>query len=193
LSKLWPSTNERVAGLRLRFFRQQGGIMRIITTAFLLLASPAAAEGWEVMFLTDGGSRPMQVGPNEGGSPLAYVENRKGERLFLECRSTKAGVDEWTLRFYPGPEPTVLPGESKGTRFVVSFDDEATDYHLGPFTYVQEAFWAVVPEDIAYGIIANAVVHVEIPGAYVRGSESYSTEFSLSGSEAAIDRSCPLR
>lgn len=102
--------------------------MLFIAAALALLSSPMFAKGWEVMFpQATGSSRSVQVGPNDGETPLAHVDNGKGKRLFLECRTTKAGVPEWTLRFDPGPEPSALPIKSKGIPFVLAFDDEAPD------------------------------------------------------------------
>jgi hypothetical protein len=172
--------------------------MRFMAVTLICLAaapSIAFAEGWKVMYLADsGGSRPMQVGPEEGGIPFAYVDNDKGERLFLECRwtgSANLGY-AWTLKISPGREPTFLPVEAEGNRFVVTFDDDPTPYDLGGFTFVQEAFWAEVPATLATEIKARGTIRLEMPGTYAKGGVAYRTEFTLSGSGATLRRSCPV-
>jgi hypothetical protein len=73
----------------------------------------------------------------------------------------------------------------------VTFDGDDTEHKLGDFTFVQEAFWAPVPDVIATEIITRRVIRLEMPGTYVEGGERYRTEFSLVGSGAAIDKACP--
>lgn len=166
-----------------------------IAAALALCATPVMAEGWQVMYLADsGGSRPMQVGPNDGGIPFPYVENDRGERLLLQCRWTGDAMvgHDWTLKFYPGQTPTVLPKDATGNRFNVAFDGDPTAaFDLGDFTYVQEAFWAPVPADVVAGIIRGSVVALEMPGAYALDGKPYLTEFTLAGSERSIDEACP--
>jgi hypothetical protein len=148
------------------------------------------------MYLADsGGSRPMQVGPNDGGIPFAYVDSARGERLFLDCRGTGSAElgYEWTLKVYPGREPTFLPKESTGNRFIVTFDDDPTRHDVGGFTYVQESFWADVPAVVATEIKQRGVIRLEVPGAYVDSGETYRTEFTLADSNSAIDKACPVR
>jgi hypothetical protein len=173
--------------------------MRLLAATLICLAVPAWAEGWEMMFLTgSGGSRPMQVDPADLGSAesvtiMAYVDNDRGERLFLDCRWTGGAAwdYDWTLKLFPGQEPTFLPKESQGNRFIVTFDGDDIDHDLGEFSFVQEAFRAPVPEVIATEIMQRGVIRLEMPGAYVRGGETYRTEFTLVGSAAAIDKACP--
>jgi hypothetical protein len=174
-------------------------VMRCLALCLACLASPVAAEQWQVMFLADsGGSRPMQVDPADLGSVEsvwmeAYVDNDKGERLFLDCRWTGGAASDydWTLRLFPGRDPTFLPKDSKDNQFIVTFDGDDTEHKLGDFTFVQEAFWAPVPDVIATEIITRRVIRLEMPGTYVEGGERYRTEFSLVGSGAAIDKACP--
>ncbi|TAG31705.1 MAG: hypothetical protein EAZ40_00305 [Rhodobacterales bacterium] len=166
-------------------------------TLICLAAAPTmgVAEGWKVMYLADsGGSRPMQVGPDEGGIPFAYVDNAKGERLTIGCRWT-GNADlgyEWSLKIHPGQEPTFLPVEPEGNRIIVTFDDDPAGQDLGGFTFVQEAFWADVPASLAAEIKARGVIRLEMPGPYVEGGKAYRTDFTLSGSGAALRRSCPV-
>ena len=160
--------------------------------ALALCATPALAEGWQIMYLADsGGSRPMQVGPNEGGLPFPYVDNDRGERLMIDCRNGDDGTYDWTLQFFPGREPTVLPKAAKDNRFIIAFDTDVAEYDLGPFTYVQEYFWADVPDSLASEVMARGVIRLELPAAYTMTDQPYRTEFALTGSAAAIDRSCP--
>ncbi len=171
--------------------------MRLLAVTLICLAAPslALAEGWKMMYLADsGGSRPVQVGPDAGGIPFAYVDSARGERLFLQCRWTgNAALGyEWTLKINPGPEPTFLPVEAQGNRFIVTFDDDPTEHDLGGFSFVQGAFWADVPAVIATEIRQRGTIRLEMPGTYVEGGETYRTEFTLSGSGAAIRRSCPV-
>ncbi|NJS38184.1 MAG: hypothetical protein HC783_03295 [Rhodobacteraceae bacterium] len=172
--------------------------MRLLALTLICLAaapSVALAEGWKVMYLADsGGSRPMQVGPDDGGIPFAYVDNARDERLFLECRwigSADVGY-AWTLKINPGPEPTFLPLDAEGNRFVVTFDTDPKEHDLGGFTFVQGAFWADVPATLGTEIKERETIRLEMPGTYIEGGETYRTEFTLSGSGAALRRSCPV-
>jgi hypothetical protein len=176
-----------------------GDGMLKLAVSLALCATSATADGWQVMYLTDsGGSRPMQVDPADLGSAesvtiVAYVDNDRGERLFLHCRWTGGAAwdYDWMLRIFPGREPTFLPNDSKGNRLNVSFDGDATVHDLGDFTFVQEAFWAPVPKVIATEIIERGVIRLEMPGVYVRGGKTYRTEFTLAGSESAVGNACP--
>lgn len=171
--------------------------MRLLAVTLICLAAAPAqllAEGWQIMYLADsGGSRPMQVGPDDGGIPFAYVDNDRGERLTLACRWTGSADlgHDWTLEVFPGPEPTFLPKDAEGTLFLVTFDSDTRAYELGDFSYVQQTFRAPVPVDIAVEIMQRKVIRLEIPGAYVVGGEAYRTEFTLAGSADVIDYACP--
>jgi hypothetical protein len=147
------------------------------------LAAPAAAEKWEVMYLThSGGTRPMQVDPADLGDVdsvwmQAYVDNDRGERLFLDCRWKGGAASdlEWTLRLFP----------------IVTFDGVEGTNDIGDFTFVQEGFWARVPDILATDIRQGRAIRLEMPAAYVVGGETYRTEFTLAGSNAALDKACP--
>jgi hypothetical protein len=162
--------------------------------ALACFATPGAAEGWKVMYLADsGGSRPMQVGPNDGGTPFAYVENEKGERLFLDCRwSGGAASDyDWTLKLYPGQPPNFLPKAAQDNQFLVTFDGVDTTYGIADFTFVQEAFWGPTTDIMVDDIRTRSLLRLEMPAAFVEGGTTYRTEFTLSGSKAAINKACP--
>lgn len=165
-----------------------------LAAALALCATSAAAEGWQVMYLAgSGGSRPMQVGPNEGGIPFAYVDNAKGERLFLECHETGSTTRDytWTIRIYPGTEPNFLPKDSQGNQFTFTFDGTNANYGIGNFTFVQDAFWADINEYLAADIRTHSMIRLEMPGQFVEGGKTYRTEFTLAGSTAALNTACP--
>jgi hypothetical protein len=165
--------------------------MRLLATILIGLAAlattpvSAIAEGWQVLYLADsGGSRPMQVGPNEGGIAFAYVDSGGGERLFLDCRTNDSGFYDWTLKFNPGENPAFRPVDADGTRLFARFDEDPAQIDLGLFSFVQGAYWAPVPADIALRVIRQEVIRITDGGSAV-------VEFSLAGSSDAIDRACP--
>ncbi len=165
-----------------------------LVAALALGATSAAAEGWQLMYLADsGGSRPVQVGPNDGGIPFPYVDNEKGERLVVDCRwSGGAASDyDWMLRLYPGQTPSFLPRASENNQFLVTFDEEATAYRVANFTFVQGAFWGPTTDIMVDDIRTRGVIRLEMPGEFVEGGETYRTDFTLSGSQAAINNACP--
>jgi hypothetical protein len=161
-------------------------LMRLLAPLLVLLACPAAAEEWQIMYLADsGGSRPMQVGPGEGGVPVAYVDSGQGERLFLECRQTGTGGKGWTLKLYPGDPPSIAPqGEDGETRLFAGFDGNPAQIDLGPFAYVQQAFWADVAEEVARQVMAGDRITIS-------ASDGSAINFSLAGALAAITTACP--
>ena len=162
--------------------------MRLLAVTLICLSATATlalAEGWEVMYLAaSGGSRPMHVGPNDGGTPFAYVDSARGERLFLDCRTNDNGFYDWTLKLHPGDASVLRPFDSDGTRLFAGFDDDPTQIDLGLFNFVQEAFWAAIPEDVAMQIMERSLIRISDGGSAV-------AEFTLRGSSEAIDRACP--
>lgn len=166
--------------------------MRNLVLFIALLASPAAAEGWQVMYLASGGgSRPVQVGPGEGGIPFPHVDNDRGERLILGCPSGGDPGQVWTLAFHPGQDPTVLPKDAEGTRIIVTFEGNPATHDIGRFTFVQGAFRGHLDAIVATDIRQAGGIRLDIPGEDVRGGMAYRTEFTLAGARAAIDTACP--
>lgn len=165
-----------------------------LVAALALCTTSAAAEGWQVMYLaSSGGSRPMQVGPNDGGIPFAYVDNERGERLLVECRSFGGAASDydWTMKLFPGQSPTFQPKAAQDNSFLVTFDDLKTEYAMADFTFVQEAFWGPTTDIMVEDIRTRRVIHLEMPGAFVEGGTTYRTEFTLAGSTAALNTACP--
>jgi hypothetical protein len=74
----------------------------------------------------------------------------------------------------------------------VIFDDVDTEYGITNSTFVQDAFCGPSTDILVADIGALRVIRLEMPGEFVEGgTTTYRTEFTLTGSQAAIDKACP--